>query len=156
MAKLVYPDSHGTENWHPVWIDAAPSTAEQIAFGLNSPAALSTLLLFPFDSSLRDGASKELAEHAVMVVFVPLFWFALGKRLDRRGYPSRIRPSLVMRLLVWVGLASVVVTAILILVAMVARIGEIVLGRILILVWATLGIVLWSRAVRRWRTLPNA
>ena len=149
------PQSQSSENWQPKWIDGPPSPAEQIALGLNFPAVLSTGLLVPFDSGLRDGASKELAEHVVMAVFVPLLWFMVGKRLDQRDRPPSVRPSLTARVLVWVGLVVAIGTAVLMIVALLRRFGEIVLGRILTLAWAAFGIVLWSRAVRRWRTAQS-
>jgi hypothetical protein len=56
-----------------------------LAAGVNLPAvALAALSLAPFDDRLRTGASRDLAMHVATAIYIPLLWFLIGKRLDRR------------------------------------------------------------------------
>jgi hypothetical protein len=144
------PDA--VENWNLEWIDGPPNFEEQLALGLNSPALLSTLLLIPFDAHLRTGAAKELASYSVMALFVPFLWYVVGRRLDRRGGTAAPRPSMIRRVLIIAGLLVSAVVAVLMVVALVVRLGEGLTARVLILAWASWGILLCFRAIRHWRT----
>jgi hypothetical protein len=84
-----------TVGWDPVWIDGPPSLAEQIAFGINTPAALaSSLVLVPFGSFLHNGASRELAAHTTTAILIPALGFFIGRRLERQSIVTA-RPSMI-------------------------------------------------------------
>jgi hypothetical protein len=71
---------------YPTSIDGIEPVPEQLAAGLNFPAvAVAALSLVPFDNYLRDGASRDFAMHVLSVIYTPLLWFLIGKRLDRRA-----------------------------------------------------------------------
>lgn len=67
------------------WIDGIEPISEQIASGLNFPAAAAAALsLAPLVGWLNTGASRELAFHFLTALYIPLLWYWIGKRIDRR------------------------------------------------------------------------
>lgn len=67
------------------WIDGIEPLSEQLAAGVNYPATvLAVLSLIPFEGSLPSGASRELALHALTAFYIPLLWYLIGRRIDRR------------------------------------------------------------------------
>src|ERR1035438_9585385 len=70
------------DEWIPTWVDSAPSFAEQLASGINTPAEFaSAVILIPFGSMFHDGASHELAAHTMAAFFIPVLWYFIGRRL---------------------------------------------------------------------------
>ena len=62
------------------------SLPEQLAAGLNFPAvAVAALSIVPFEDQLRTGASRELAMHILTALYVPLLWYLIGRRIDKRA-----------------------------------------------------------------------
>lgn len=93
LQKWVSPSSESA--FYPSWIDGIEPVPEQVADGINFPAVIAaTLTILPFDDLLHNGASKELAMHVVTAMYVPLLWFLIGKRLDRR---TTIKANLVSK-----------------------------------------------------------
>jgi hypothetical protein len=87
--------SRSTEStgFNPTWIDGVESFPEQLAAGINFPAALvAAISLLPFRDLLRTGASSELAMHLVTALYVPLVWYWVGKRLDE-GFKVKSLPA---------------------------------------------------------------
>lgn len=68
------------------WIDGIEPLPEQIAAGLNFPAvAAAALSLVPFEDEFHTGASTEIAMHALTALYLPLLWYAIGRRIDDRS-----------------------------------------------------------------------
>lgn len=63
LEKWMYPASEPA-GFAAEWIDGFVPLSEQVAAGLNLPAA-ALISLAPFEGDLRSGAAKELAIHAV-------------------------------------------------------------------------------------------
>jgi hypothetical protein len=83
--------SSESAGFYPTWIDGIEPVPEQFAAGLNFPAvAVAALSLVPFDDYLRTGASRDFAMHVLTALYIPLLWFLIGKRVDRRG---RMKPA---------------------------------------------------------------
>ena len=146
------PDATG---WYPAWIDGIEPFPELFASGLNFPAVgLSALTIMPFEHSLSSGASRELALHILAVIFVPLLWYGVGKRLDRRGRTEATTLSRVGKVFTIAGLTALVFIALLMAAALVM--GERYTMAGLSLTWVGCGmLVTWSR-LRRWRgTAPS-
>jgi len=142
--------------WDPTWIDGPPSLAEQVALGINAPAVFaSMLILIPFDSLFHNGASRELAAHITAAFLIPVLWYLIGRRFDRRtgvpACPSTVGKVLTVAGLAVAGLAVAALVAILIAVSLVVRFGELLAGRLLILAWAIVGALVSSRTIRGWR-----
>jgi hypothetical protein len=137
--------------WDLEWIDGSPSLAEQLALGINAPAAFgSMLMMIPFDSLLDDGASREFAMHTMVAFGIPVLWYLIGRRLEGRTVVPA-RPSMIGRLLTVAGLAVSALVALLMFVALVAGFGEVPAARLLILLWAISGTLDTSKRIRRWR-----
>lgn len=142
--------------WDPTWIDGPPSLAEQLALGINAPALFaSMLILIPFDSLFHNGASRELAAHTTAAFLIPVLWYFVGWRFERRtGVPAR--PSTIGRVLTLAGLAVAALVAVLIAVSLVVRFGELLAGRLLILAWAIVGALVSARTIRGWKVRATA
>jgi len=139
------------DEWIPTWVDGAPSFAEQLASGINAPAVFAaTLILIPFDSLFHNGASHELAAHGATSIFVPLLWYLIGRRLERRR-GVLTRPTMIGKVLMIGGLTAAALVAIFIVVSLAFRSDEMVAGRLLILSWAIGGILLSSKTILHWR-----
>jgi hypothetical protein len=121
-----------------------------VAFGINAPAVLAaTLLLVPVESLLHNGASKELAAHALSVFLIPVMWYWIGKKL---GCPAILsaRPSLIVKCMTVATAAGSLLIAALIAVSLVVRVGEMLFARLLILLWAVAGIIYATKRIRSW------
>ncbi len=83
--------------FRPDFIDGDISTWEQLVIGINLPpcwlAWIAIAIAAPFLPYLNDsGRVAELAQHALQAVAIPIFWYWLGSRLDRRKVEPR-RPA---------------------------------------------------------------
>jgi hypothetical protein len=150
----------GTDDWYPAFIDGTPTVKEQLAEGLNYPATLSTLLLIPVQHRLRTGAARELADHLTTVVFVPILWYLIGRRIDRRRVLSvgKASPSLIEKAFAISGVVVLAVLATAILVATVFSFGALdyIVLRVFMLAWLATGILVLSRRIRDWRPVARA
>jgi hypothetical protein len=73
--------SRPADEWLPTWVDGPPSWEELLASGVNAPAAVaSALILQPVHFLFHDGASRELANHSMTALLVPLLWYFIGRR----------------------------------------------------------------------------
>jgi hypothetical protein len=155
--RWIAPHAPIGDRWDPTWIDGPASVAEQLAEGIDAPAALGgALALAPlvsaFRSAFRDGASRELASHAATALFVPFLWYLIGRRLDRRRIVHN-PPTVVEKVATVAGLvmAALVTVPIVGSIILTFRFGELLVGRLLILAWAIGGILVASSGIRRWR-----
>lgn len=141
--------------WYPVWIDGIESFPEQFAAGLNFPAAvISALVLIPFESQLRTGASRELVWHIVTVICIPLLWFMVGKGLDAPETMKAVRLSKTAKSLTVAGLAALVLIALLMVADLV--VGERYTRVGLSFAWIGCGILaVWSRLRHPRRDMPE-
>ena len=152
MRHWIAPRPSDAFEWVPTWVDGPPSIAEQLAFGINAPAEFaSVLVLIPFNSLFHNGASHELAAHTTAAFFIPVLWYFIGIRVERRiGAPTR--PTTVGTVLAITGLAVAVIVAILVGGSFVVRFDEMVASRLCMLAWAIFGALASSRSILRWRT----
>jgi hypothetical protein len=139
------------DDWDLEWADGPTSIAEQAAFGINAPAALAAMLITaPFDSRLHSGVSRELMEHLTTAFCVPVLWFLIGRRFDRRpADPACL--SLFRKVLTVAGLTVAALVALLMAVLLIAQFGEFVTGRLFILAWALIGARAALTRIRQWR-----
>ena len=135
-------------NWispHPestawAWIDGIESFPEQLAAGLNFPAAfLATLVLIPFEGKLNTGASIELTLHIVTVIFIPPLWYLVGKDLDARKKVKAVRGLEARKIIALTRLVSVALIGIFILAVYLIRGRSTVNG--LALAWIVYGVM---------------
>jgi peptidoglycan biosynthesis protein MviN/MurJ (putative lipid II flippase) len=108
------------------------------------------LILIPFGSLFHNGASHELAAHATAALFIPVLWYFIGRRLERRG-GVLTRPTMIGKVLTISGLTATALVAILIAVSLAFRSDEMVAARLLILSWAIGGILISSKTILHWR-----
>jgi hypothetical protein len=160
--RWIAPHAPVGDGWEPTWICGVPPVPEQLAEGINAPAALvGALALAPiasaFRSAFREGASRELASHTATALFVPLLWYLIGRRLDRRRI-VRNPPTVVGKVATVTGFVMAALAAVLIVVSLILRFrfGELLVGRLLILAWAIGGMLVSSSSIRHWRTRAMA
>ncbi len=97
IEEFRHPPDPAEISFRPDFIDGDISTWEQLAIGINLPpcwlAWIAIAIAAPFLPSLADsGRVSELAQHALQAVAIPIFWYWLGSRLDRRTEACR-RPA---------------------------------------------------------------
>ena len=97
IEEFRHPPDPAEITFRPDFIDGEISTWEQLAIGINLPpcwlAWIAIAIAAPFLPSLNDsGRVAELAQHALQAVAIPIFWYWLGSRLDRRKEEPR-RPA---------------------------------------------------------------
>lgn len=97
IEEFRHPPDPAEISFRPDFIDGDISTWEQLAIGINLPpcwlAWIAIAIAVPFLPSLNDsGRVAELAQHALQAVAIPIFWYWLGSRLDRRKEEPR-RPA---------------------------------------------------------------
>jgi small-conductance mechanosensitive channel len=142
--------------WYPAWIDGPPSFEEQVARGINTPPVfVSMLILIPFDSVFPDGASRELASHFLEALFIPVLWYAIGRRLDRR-MAGPMSASVARKALTWAGLTTACLVTLLITFTFARSLGELFVGRLLILAWGVIGTWICLKMIHRWKMKPVA
>lgn len=105
IAEFRHPPDPAEIAFQPEFIDGDISTWEQLAIGANLPpcwlASITVAIAASFLPSLTDtGRNAELAQHALQAIAIPIFWYWLGARLDRRT-PARPRHPRILEIIAW-------------------------------------------------------
>ena len=105
IEEFRHPPDPAEISFRPDFIDGDISTWEQLAIGINLPpcwlAWIAIAIAAPFLPSLADsGRVSELAQHALQSIAIPIFWYWLGARLDRRTAARRRHPR-ILEIIAW-------------------------------------------------------
>ncbi len=147
------PPASGTVGWDAACRDFSPPFLEQIAIGLNAPAAiLGELITNPFMRLLRlDCAELDYFNHVREGLFIPVLWFIIGSWIDYRR-DRQIRPTPVNWFVLSVALAVLMALAVYWLIVVISY-GS--LDRLVVyasvLAWLGVGIFVLTRRLWRWR-----
>ena len=122
--------------------------SEQLADGVNFPAACAGMILYPVVYGVRTSAAQELTQHLITTAFVVILWFLIGKAVERRRMSERLLRSHLARALMDLGLLGTALFGALILTTFGYDITANVLFRLFALSWCAVGTMFLWRKLR--------